>query len=65
VVVVRNHVRQVRENLGLTQREVAARCGFANPATLSRIERIETAPRSRTLEKLAVALGVEPRTLVP
>lgn len=65
VVIVRNHVRQVREGLGMTQREAAERCGFKNPATLSRIERVETAPRSRTIAKIASAVGVEPRVLVP
>jgi transcriptional regulator with XRE-family HTH domain len=64
MVVIRNHVRQVREDLGLTQRTIAARSGL-DPSNLSRIERVETAPRSRTLLKIAAAMGVEPRVLVP
>ena len=64
MVVVRNHVRRIRENLGFTQIAVAKRCGF-NAANLSRIERVETAPRARTIEKIATALGVEARVLVP
>lgn len=46
-----------REHLGLTQAEVAARIGIAQPA-YAQMERVKQ-PRKATLEKVAEAMGLE------
>jgi transcriptional regulator with XRE-family HTH domain len=63
-IVVRNRIRAAREGRGMSQREVALMCGI-EPANLSRVEHVEVAPRRQTLERIAVALGLEPSDLVP
>ncbi len=52
-----------REYLGLTQAEVAERAGMKQSA-VARIERGESKPRSTTLRRLALAMGLHPRQLL-
>lgn len=53
-------VIELREQHGLTQAELAARCGI-DQADLSRIERGATSPTARTLQRIAEALGADLR----
>ena len=48
----------LRERAGLTQVELAERCGISE-ADISRIESGSTLPNAATLERLAVALDAE------
>jgi transcriptional regulator with XRE-family HTH domain len=50
-------LRDLREELGLTQREVAARMN-RDPAVVSNIERLGADPRWSSLRRYASALGV-------
>jgi ribosome-binding protein aMBF1 (putative translation factor) len=50
----------LRENAGLTQVELAERCGISQ-ADISRIERGATSPTARTLQRIAEALDAEVR----
>ena len=56
-------VKRIREDLALSQRELAKAAGVS-PATILKIERggVES-PHPSTLRKLAAALSVEPRDL--
>jgi transcriptional regulator with XRE-family HTH domain len=56
-------VREVRENLGLSQAEVAERAGVSS-GLVGQIERGEVQPSLATLEALAAALGVSPCFLI-
>jgi predicted transcriptional regulator len=53
-------VIELREQHGLTQAELAARCGM-NQADISRIERGSTSPTVRTLQRIASALSADLR----
>lgn len=53
-------VIELREQHGLTQAELAARCGM-NQADISRIERGSTSPTVRTLQRIANALSADVR----
>ena len=53
-------VIELREQHGLTQAELAARCGM-NQADISRIERGSTSPTVRTLHRIANALSADLR----
>jgi DNA-binding XRE family transcriptional regulator len=48
----------LRLKLGLTQAELAKRCGV-DQGDISRIERGETSPTMRTMQRIADALGAE------
>jgi ribosome-binding protein aMBF1 (putative translation factor) len=50
----------LREKRGLTQAELAEQCGV-DQGDISRIERGETSPTTRTLHRIAVALGADVR----
>lgn len=54
---------QLRESHGLTQAELAERCGI-DQADISRVERGSTSPTAKTLHRIAEALDAEVR-LVP
>jgi transcriptional regulator with XRE-family HTH domain len=60
---VGERVRRLRNELALTQGELAEEVGITITA-LSRIERNEAQPRPKTRRRLAEALGVEPRELL-
>lgn len=57
-------VKRTRERALLTQQELAdlADVGLT---TLNRIENDRAEPQFRTIRKLARALGVDPKTLIP
>jgi transcriptional regulator with XRE-family HTH domain len=57
-------IRDLREERGLTQVRLAVAADM-NPATLNRIEQGKANPNLKTLERLAVALGVEVADLFP
>jgi len=62
-VYVGDRVRRLRDELALTQGELAEEVGITITA-LSRIERNEAQPRPKTRRRLAEALGVKPRDLL-
>lgn len=51
---------ELRERHGLTQAELATRCGI-DQGDISRIERGATSPTTRTLERIAEALDTDLR----
>lgn len=53
-------VIELRERHGLTQRQLAERCGL-DQADISRIERGAVSPTTRTLQRLADALDADIR----
>lgn len=56
-------VKRLREDLSLSQRELASEAGVS-PATILKIEKDEVEnPHPSTVRKLAAALGVPPRDL--
>ena len=57
-------VKRTRERALLTQQELAERAGVGL-TTLNRIENDRAEPHFRTIRKLAGALGVDPKTLIP
>jgi transcriptional regulator with XRE-family HTH domain len=56
------NLREARKKLGLTQEEVAQRCGV-QAGEVSRIERGLRDPQVSTVEKLATAVEVPPGRL--
>lgn len=57
------NLRNVRKQLGLTQEEVAGRCGV-HPTEVSRIEAGKRDPRISTVRRLAKAVEVPPGRLL-
>jgi len=57
-------LRRIREERGLSQRELAARAGVVK-STIYEAEAGRHIPRIQTLEKLADALGVSIADLLP
>lgn len=57
------HIRYVREQHNLSQREVCEKTGM-DIASLSRIEQGHASPRADTLIRIALAIGVELGELV-
>jgi transcriptional regulator with XRE-family HTH domain len=58
------HLRKLRERCGLTQEELAARAGL-HVTHISLLEHGKRSARLETLERLAKALRVQPRELMP
>ena len=56
-IAIINKIVKARESLGLTQRELAKKCGIKQPA-LSRIDTFKFVPQINTLIKIAQAVGV-------
>ncbi len=56
-IAIINKIVKARESLGLTQRELAKKCGIKQPA-LARIETFKVVPQINTLIKIAQAVGV-------
>lgn len=52
-------IRETRERLGLSQRELALRAGTTQ-AAVSRIERRLVSPTFKTLRELMISMGEEP-----
>jgi transcriptional regulator with XRE-family HTH domain len=63
-VKVGDVIRRLRETLGLTQAALAKRAGLSRMHVI-RIERDEVSPSLDTLERVAKALGVTVRNLLP
>jgi transcriptional regulator with XRE-family HTH domain len=60
-----HRLRHLRHQHGLSQQELAAKAGISR-TTIGRLERDPAAPcRSRTLGRLARALGEDPARLTP
>jgi XRE family transcriptional regulator, fatty acid utilization regulator len=57
------NLREARERLGLTQEQVAERCGV-HATEVSRIEGGKRDPKVSTLERLAKAVEVKPARLL-
>jgi len=57
-------IKELRERRGWSQAELARRAGLNN-SVVHRAEHGQTAMTLVTLEKLAKALGVKPRRLLP
>jgi transcriptional regulator with XRE-family HTH domain len=62
--LIGEEVRLLREEMGLTGAQLAARAGLA-PSAVSQIETGKRTPSSTSVAKLAEALGVEPGDLFP
>jgi ribosome-binding protein aMBF1 (putative translation factor) len=56
-------VMELREKRGLTQAQLAERCGI-DQADISRIERGSTSPTARTLQRIGEALDADVRLVV-
>ncbi len=57
-------VKRARERALLTQEELAERAGIG-AATLNRIEKDRVEPHFRTIRKIAKALDMNPKDLIP
>ncbi|MGH3070132.1 MAG: helix-turn-helix domain-containing protein [Streptosporangiaceae bacterium] len=65
ITVAGARLRHVRRQHGLSQDQLAAKAGISR-ATVARLERHPSAScRSRTLARLAAALGEDPAGLIP
>jgi transcriptional regulator with XRE-family HTH domain len=58
------NLKAARKRMKVTQEQLAERLGYANNSTLSNWERGDLLPEPDTIEKVAGALGVEPRELL-
>lgn len=58
------HVKKVRERTLLTQEELAERAGIGL-STLNRVENDRVEPHFRTIRKIAKALDMDARDLLP
>lgn len=56
-------LREVRSRQKLSQEQLALKCGV-HPTYVSQLERGLKSPSLRTIERLAVALGMRPHLLV-
>lgn len=59
-----NKIVESREALGLTQRDLAKKCGIQQPA-LARIETCKVIPKLNTIIKIAEAAGVKIESFTP
>ena len=57
-------IRIIRRKKGITQEEIADKSGM-HVSTLGRIERGESNPPLQTLNKIAQALRVKPKEILP
>jgi transcriptional regulator with XRE-family HTH domain len=64
VMKIGTQVKKAREQVLLTQEELAERAGIGT-ATLNRIEKDRVEPHFRTIRKIAKALGVDAKELIP
>ena len=56
-------LKKLRRSLGLTQVQLAARCGMLQQ-DISRIERGEVSPTVRTACRIADGLGIDPKQIL-
>jgi transcriptional regulator with XRE-family HTH domain len=64
VMKIGTQVKKAREQALLTQEELAGRACIGT-ATLNRIEKDRVEPHFRTIRKIAKALGVDAKELIP
>ena len=64
VMKIGRQVKKAREQALLTQEELAERAGIGT-ATLNRIEKDRVEPHFRTIRKIAKALNIEAKELIP
>jgi transcriptional regulator with XRE-family HTH domain len=64
VMKIGTQVKKAREQALLTQEELAEHAGIGT-ATLNRIEKDRVEPHFRTIRKIAKALGVDAKELIP
>ena len=64
VLYIGDKLRERRKRALLTQQELAERSGVAI-TTIIRVERNQVEPHARTIRKLADALGIDPKELLP
>ena len=57
-------IRQRRIELGLSQEELAVRCGFRSKSTISKMESGQRTTKTKNLLKVARALDLDPAVLV-
>ena len=57
-------IKQRRMELGLSQEELAIRCGFKSKSTISKMESDQRTTKSRNLLAVARALDLDPAVLV-
>ncbi len=57
-------IKTIRKQKGITQEEIADKSGM-HVSTLGRIERGESNPPLQTLNKIAQALRVKPKEILP
>lgn len=57
-------IKQRRLELGLSQEELAVRCGFRSKSTISKMESGQRTTTSKNLVKVARALDLDPALLV-
>lgn len=59
-----NLIKLRRTELGMSQKELAERCGYTNRSTISRIESGDRDVPVKQLKKIAAALGMDAEDLV-
>lgn len=55
---IKMNIKEIREQKGITVRELSSRCGISVGA-LSRYENVQRSPTLEQLQKIAIALGVK------
>lgn len=61
---ISGRIKEARKSVGLTQAELSAKAGIPQ-SHISRLERGEHSPTTKTVRKIAVALGIAPKDLDP
>jgi len=56
-------IKAWRDHFGLTQAELAERAGMEQ-AALARLETSKSTPRRTTVDRLAIAIGIDPEQLI-
>lgn len=59
-----DRIREVRESRGMSQQELALKCGWTSRSTISKIEKNVCETRLTNLMKIAKALDADPDYLV-
>ena len=57
-------IREIREQRGMSQQELALRCGWTSRSTISKIEKNERETRLKSLIKIAKVLNTDPDYLI-
>lgn len=61
---IAQNIRKIREQKRLTQRELAEKCGWKSPSTVSNYESGDRSPDFQDLQKIATALQVDITALI-